>query len=1055
MERSSRRRTAAVEVAALISLTLLVATANVSLPAAAGQVSDRHRFLRLLLSSDDPSQFREGLRALTLLNEPGALDVWQTALRTPDPQLRREAWVEYHRARLELTRNELVPQIVRVRAPTSLIADLARETGIECDIWSADQGSTSETVAAAPPYLVERLERAGLDVTLLFDSISLWQRARSSGDPTAKAISPTHEREGRRREVRIALIDRKGTRPPDSGYSDWLGDNENILLSNDSFIAYVDTFSSDGSRASLESHIAEHYTRRGYGLIGFYRPDEFSRIVSLYFPGSRFDPGPDADQPGRIQTNAELSEGAYHSYEETLAEFTSLAQSHPEIARLVNLGPTYENRQVFALKITRNPEVNDSSKPGVLITGSYHAREWISVEPPVYFANKLVQGYAQDDWIKHLVDNLQIWVVPIVNPDGLTHSQQRSNDRLDEVRLWRKNRRPVAVEGCGSSVGVDLNRNYSFQWRLRGDEPCPKYSDDSGGSDNPENELYRGPQPETELEIKALKSLVDDPAQRFRTQIDYHNYTQLILYPWGYQSSPAPDADTLSQLARRVSEEIMKVNQQAYRPQQAVGLYVTTGASVDYAYGANSVPATFTIEVRPACCGFNVPESDIPAVNEENWAGALKLLEWAAGPPILESVKAYQPAPDGSFSKLVYSATWLTAAYGAGAVRELTVDTLFPVLGPGPIRLRLQFSKSMDTRFEPDARLGRQSPINELKLTGTGDGLGWQKTIYGDDTWVGEAIIVQDNNPNPWRLAVSALDRTPFGLDALPETVASYATGSNAWRSYEDSSGAGAQGGVDASHTLPATLRPDSPNIFVASPGGGERLAGGEPFLVTWRVPRDTGFLPAQQDLWLSTDGGLNFAPLVQGIAGDLEKLLVTMPRLGTSQARMRVLAREGATGNVIFGDNANDFTIGINVGSAIEMSFVSSERLELSWTEAPSEDLPIGASGGSRLAISITIANRSSTAVVNPFVRVAELTRGLLLTRDRQSKPAAGARQPIDAGDDNTLAPGEQANCRLVVGLVSKKKLTLDVEVYGVPASGAINPASSVRIWKGKPRSK
>jgi hypothetical protein len=220
-------------------------------------------------------------------------------------------------------------------------------------------------------------------------------------------------------------------------------------------------------------------------------------------------------------------------------------------------------------------------------------------------------------------------------------------------------------------------------------------------------------------------------------------------------------------------------------------------------------------------------------------------------------------------------------------------------------------------------------------------------------------------------------------------------------------------------------------------------------------VPRDTGFLPAQQDLWLSTDGGLNFAPLVQGIAGDLEKLLVTMPRLGTSQARMRVLAREGATGNVIFGDNANDFTIGINVGSAIEMSFVSSERLELSWTEAPSEDLPIGASGGSRLAINITIANRSSTAVVNPFVRVAELTRGLLLTRDRQSKPAAGARQPIDAGDDNTLAPGEQANCRLVVGLVSKKKLTLDVEVYGVPASGAINPASSVRIWKGKPRSK
>src|SRR6185503_18069186 len=91
---------------------------------------------------------------------------------------------------------------------------------------------------------------------------------------------------------------------------------------------------------------------------------------------------------GKISTQG--AEGRFHSYDETLAEFNALAQANPNLARVFTLGNTYENRPIFGLKISKDPNVNDSTKTDVLVTGSYHAREWISIEVPVYFANQLL-----------------------------------------------------------------------------------------------------------------------------------------------------------------------------------------------------------------------------------------------------------------------------------------------------------------------------------------------------------------------------------------------------------------------------------------------------------------------------------------------------------------------------------------------------------------------------------------------------------------------------------------------------------------------------------------
>jgi hypothetical protein len=1064
MQTFSLRLVTAIAILAPLALFLPGAHLSTSVSARVGRVHNflaaedaqrraRHTALRTRLSSTLKREFRNALIDLSALHEQGALGVWESALKNPDLELRKEAWAAYQEARPQLSRGEQVPQVVRVRAPADEVLDLARAMEFEVNIWSRNDG---EPVVAAPPYLVERLNRAGIDVTTLYDSISDWQAARARGDSQARALEPEYlSRAGdSKKQVRIAIVDLVGRGRPAAGYSDWLGDRENILMRNGSLLAYLDVFAADGSIESINSHIERQYTNRGYPLSGFYTMDEFAQIAPRLFPGKTFDAGRRRNgKPGEI--TAALLEGRFHSYDETLAEFTALAQAHPDIASLVNLGPTYENRQIFALKITKDPTVNDSSKPEVLITGNHHAREWISVEPPVHFANQLINGYSTNDSMKYLVDNLQIWIVPIVNPDGLTYSQGQENDRTDGVRLWRKNRRPITIEDCPrSGVGVDLNRNYDFQWRLRGDDPCPRYSDDMGGSDDPENEIYRGPRAGSELEVKAIKSLVDDPGRHFRAELDYHNYTQLILYPWGYQSDGTPDGPTLAKLAERMSAEILAVNRQVYTPQQAIDLYTTTGASVDYSYGASRIPASFTVEVRPTCCSFNVPENQIAEINEENWAAARFLLEWAAGPPILKSVQAYQRAADGSTSKLVYSGGWQTGAEGG---RHFTLDTKFPGLEPGRIILRLQFSKPMAVGSEPRATLGRTTPPDELRLAATDQTQGWQKTVYAGDTWVGEATIPQDGNQTGgWHLAVGLIDALGFKLDALPETIAAFAIGTNGWLQYEDSNSAGAEGGADSLHLLPPTLSGDSLDIFVASPNGGERLAAGEPYRVTWRVPRDSGFTPVQQELLLSIDGGVNYTAIAQGISGSLETLLVTLPRVATTTGRMRVVAREGTVGNFVFGDNKTNFTIAGNVGTGVEVGFASSERVDLNWSEAASEDLAAGASGTSRLIINLNVVNQSGVPIANPFIRVNELTGGnVLLTRDSKSRPAAGARQSVDVGADDQLDPGDSIQVRMIVGLVNRKKMTVKVEFYGVPVGGSIIPASAVRVWKGKPKTK
>lgn len=303
-------------------------------------------------------------------------------------------------------------------------------------------------------------------------------------------------------------------------------------------------------------------------------------------------------------TPSDPTAGLYHNYAEITAELQALATAHPSIAAVTSVGKSVEGRDLWMIKIS-DDVANTEDEAKVVLLGGHHAREWIAVDVPFLMAKHLLENYGSDAAITRLVNEAEIYIVPMVNPDG--HQYSVTNNRL-----WRKNRRN---NGDGT-FGVDLNRNYGYQWG------------GPGSSGSTYSETYRGPSAFSEPETQAMRDLLRqiEPA----ALISYHNFSQLILYPWGHTNNPAPDETLLNQLAVRMANDIRAVHNTNYTPQQASALYLASGDTVDWLYSLFAAMA-FTIELRPRGTfpGFELPENEIQPTFEENLPAALYLIDWA------------------------------------------------------------------------------------------------------------------------------------------------------------------------------------------------------------------------------------------------------------------------------------------------------------------------------------------------------------------------------------------------------------------------------------------
>ena len=299
--------------------------------------------------------------------------------------------------------------------------------------------------------------------------------------------------------------------------------------------------------------------------------------------------------------------GDYHSYGELEAELQSLEQAFPLLASLSVIGTSLEQRNIYALKISDNAAQEEDGEVEVLFLGCHHAREWISVEVPLLLARFLLENYGTDARVRRLVDESEIWIVPLVNPDGLEYS-------IHFYRYWRKNRR----FNSPGSYGVDLNRNYGYQWGYN----------NIGSSPDPNSEVYRGTAPFSEPETQAVRDLF--LGHDFQALVSYHSFSQIIIYPWGYIVAPTDKDALLEEIAADMSALMLPVNGRFYGYGRASdSLYTTNGDTTDWSYAASAIPS-YTIELPPIdqlYGGFFNAETDIQGIFRENLPAALYLIE--------------------------------------------------------------------------------------------------------------------------------------------------------------------------------------------------------------------------------------------------------------------------------------------------------------------------------------------------------------------------------------------------------------------------------------------
>ena len=363
--------------------------------------------------------------------------------------------------------------------------------------------------------------------------------------------------------------------------------------------------------------------------------------------------------------------GLYHTFDETINELRGYVNDYPDLAELHELGTSHEGRKVYALKVSDNVSA-DEGEPAFLICGMHHSREWITVEVVLAFAKRLLEGYGQEARIKELVDNREIWIVPVQNPDGFVYSTTK-------YRMWRKNRR----KNGGSSYGVDPNRNYSYEWG------------GAGASTSPSSDTYRGPSAASEPITQIIEQFAASK-KNLKGSISFHSYGELILWPWSYTYDPAPDDAILGDLARAMA----KLN--GHSPKQSSDLYPSSGDFDDYMYGTCGL-ASFTFELAHE---FIPDEDEIQPICDKNVKSLLWFVENAADPfPILRHTALGATTNSGPYA---LSVVYNKSHHGNFGLKKVVVNWSKDGQAQGQLTLKSQGNDSYGVEL-PSAGLGTYS----------------------------------------------------------------------------------------------------------------------------------------------------------------------------------------------------------------------------------------------------------------------------------------------------------------------------------------------------------
>ena len=294
------------------------------------------------------------------------------------------------------------------------------------------------------------------------------------------------------------------------------------------------------------------------------------------------------------------SMGGFYTYAEIAANLDSMYAQYPNlITQKYSIGTTVEGRTIWAVKISDNPNVQEN-EPSVGFDALIHAREPASMSSLMYFMWYLLENYGTDPLATYLVNNREIYCVPVYNADGYEYNRQTDPNGGG---MWRKNRKNSG-SGC---YGIDLNRNYSYQWGY----------DNVGSSPDPCDETYRGSAPFSEPESQAVRDFVLD--KNIKTYFNMHAYGNDLLYPWGYINQACPDEEIYVDFCT----DMVNGNGFVYGTGGYILGYNSNGAARDWLYGEQTTKNKiygYTIEIGTSSDYFWPSQSRIfPIAQNTLW----------------------------------------------------------------------------------------------------------------------------------------------------------------------------------------------------------------------------------------------------------------------------------------------------------------------------------------------------------------------------------------------------------------------------------------------------
>ncbi len=288
--------------------------------------------------------------------------------------------------------------------------------------------------------------------------------------------------------------------------------------------------------------------------------------------------------------------GGFYKYQEFIDEIDAMAAQYPNLITVkdtIGNHLSIENRPIYYMRMSDNPNT-DESEPEILYTSIHHAREPNSLSEVIFYMWYLLENYDNSEEIQFLLNNTELYFVPMINPDGYIYNEV--NDP-NGGGMWRKNRR-----NNGGSYGVDLNRNYSYQWGT------------TGISMTPSADTYPGTAAFTEPETQAIKWFCEN--RDFVFAFNAHTYADDILHPIGSTVAEfAVDHDYF----QAFTGHMVKYN--GYSNTKSSDLYPASGDSDDYMYKVDTVqkPKIFamTPEVGSDGDGFWPASADITGICQE------------------------------------------------------------------------------------------------------------------------------------------------------------------------------------------------------------------------------------------------------------------------------------------------------------------------------------------------------------------------------------------------------------------------------------------------------